>query len=851
MATVPGCDPSVVHAQDEAALLSALGTSADGLDSDRAAARLREGGANRIETRRNRVAWRLLLGQFKSPLLLILVFAAVISMLTRAWVDATIVLTIILASGLLGFIQEYSAGRAIERLLSRIRPRANVLRHGQPVSVDAETLVAGDVVRLAAGSLVPADGRVLTAHDFFVNEAVLTGESLPVEKHPATLPAGTALVGRINCVYQGTNVRSGTARVLITATARDTVFGQIAARLASRVPETEFERGLRRFGQMLTQLMTLLVLAIFAINVAYDRPVTESLLFAVALAVGLAPELLPAIVSLTLARGAQSMARAGVIVRRLVAIENFGAMNVLATDKTGTLTLGVVQLDKAVDAAGNLSASVRALAGRNARLQTGLPNPLDEALIAATALEVDSTWTKVEEIPYDFVRKRLSVAVRPLETPDARSVQLITKGALDPLLAICSSVRDGALQPALDAHWRDRITKQADQWGDEGFRVLGVATRMLPACPRYSAADERELTFEGFLLFFDPPKPEARQAIEDLNRLGVQLKIITGDSRRVAQHVAAAVGLNTTGLLTGSQLQQVHDDALPALTQRITLFAEVDPGQKERIIRALRGAGHVVGYLGDGINDAPALHAADVGISVDSAVDVARESADLVLLEHSLAVLQRGIEEGRRVFANTLKYIYTTTSANFGNMLSMAALSLFLPFLPLLPKQILLNNFLSDVPSMALATDSVDRDLIAEPRRWDIARVRRFMLHFGLLSSLFDAITFIALLWLLHVSPAEFRTAWFVESLLTELAIVLVVRTRLPLLRSRPGNVLLAATVLMALAAVLVPYVSPLAALFEFVPLSATTMGVMLAITMAYVLANEWAKRTLGRQALF
>lgn len=851
MVQLPACDVSTAPAQETGALLHALGTSLDGLDRALAAARLREGGANRIKARTDRAAWRLLLRQFKSPLLLILVFAAVVSMATRAWLDATIVLAIILASGVLGFAQEYSANRAIERLLSRLRPRANVLRDGNPESVDAETLVPGDVVLLSAGSLVPADGRVLAADDFFVNEAVLTGESLPVEKTAPVRPADTALAARTHCVYQGTNVRSGIARVLITATGQDTMFGGIAARLAARMPETEFEHGLRRFGYMLTQLMTLLVLAIFAINVAYDRPVTESLLFAVALAVGLAPELLPAIVSLTLARGAQRMGRAGVIVRRLVAIENFGAMSVLATDKTGTLTLGVVRLDAALDPAGNPAPHVRMLAALNARLQTGLVNPLDEALLAASPADTDAGWLKVEEIPYDFVRKRLSVAVRRTDASDQGCARLITKGALDPLLAVCACVRAGAEAVALDAAWRDRIGCQADQWADQGFRVLGVATRSLPLRTHYAATDENELTFEGFLLFLDPPKPDAAQAIEELRRLGVELKIITGDSRRVAQHVAVQVGLNAAEVVTGSQLQHVHDDALPALARRVTLFAEVDPGQKERIIRALQRAGQVVGYLGDGINDAPALQAADVGISVDTAVDVARESADLVLLEHSLTVLRRGVEEGRRVFANTLKYIYTTTSANFGNMLSMAALSLFLPFLPLLPKQILLNNFLSDLPSMALATDRVDHELVARPRRWDIVHVRRFMLRFGLLSSCFDALTFVALLWLLQVSPAEFRTAWFVESLLTELAIVLVVRTRSPLLHSRPGGVLLGTTFLMAMTAVAVPYVPALAHLFEFVPLSATTMGVMLAITAGYVAANEWTKRRIGAQALF
>ena len=850
MAVCPAFDPSLMHAADAADVLEKSASSADGLTSTEAAVRLASCGRNRLEVRREQAVWQTFAAQFKSPLVLILVFAAVVSMVTGEWVDALIVLAIIFASSVLSFVQEYRAEKATQRLLARIRLRANVMRDGHTQLVDAETLVPGDVVLLAAGSLVPADARVLAADDFFVNEAVLTGESLPSEKRPATLARNTSLALRTNCVFMGTNARSGTARVLIVATGSDTVYGQIAAHLSMRPTATEFERGLLHFGQMLAQLMTVLVFGIFAVNVAYDRPVAESLLFAVALAVGLAPELLPAILSITLARGAQRMARAGVIVRRLVAIENLGAMNVLATDKTGTLTLGAMRLDDAVDAHGQRCDAVRVLAALNARLQTGLPNPLDEAIIAGSSADVTAGWIKTEEIPYDFVRKRMSIAVRAADASVGAPVQLITKGALDPLLAECAKMRAGGDVIELNKGRRRQLLTQAASWADQGFPVLGVTTRALADRSQYTAADETDLVFEGFLLFFDPPKPEAAQAIRELRRLGVRLKIITGDNQRVAQHVAAAVGLKGT-LVTGAQLQQVHDDALPQLARRTTIFAEVDPSQKERVILALRRGGQVVGYLGDGINDAPALHAADVGISVDTAVDVARESADLVLLEHSLTVLRQGIEEGRRVFVNTLKYIFTTTSANFGNMLSMSALSLFLPFLPLLPKQILLNNFLSDLPSIALATDRVDRALIARPRRWDISRVRRFMLRFGLLSCVFDALTFAVLLGLLQVAPEEFRTAWFVESLLTELAIVFVVRTRLPLLRSRPGVLLVSMTALVAGCALLLAYLPPVARLFGFVPMAPITLTAMLAITAAYVFANEWAKRAFGARAHF
>ena len=836
-------------ALDEPRLFARHGSQPDGLSAAEAARRLAADGPNQLKPKRRIGALRTLAAQFKSPLVLILVFAAGVSVLTGDWLDALIVLAIIIASALLSFAQEFRASRAVEQLLARITLHASVLRDGVGCTLPAHDLVRGDVVLLSAGSLIPADGRVFAAADFFVNQAVLTGETFPVEKRPGACPDNGTLAQRTNCVFLGTNVRSGTARVLITQTGAATEYGRIAGQLALRAPETEFERGIRHFGNLLTQLMTLLVLAIFAANVASARPWNEALLFAVAIAVGLAPELLPAIISITLARGAQRMARAGVIVRRLAAIEDFGSMDVLCTDKTGTLTLGVVRLDDALDPAGQPAESVFECAWLNASLQTGLANPLDDAIVEAAGKRDISRngarWRKTEEIPYDFVRKRMSVGVHEAATG---VVRLITKGALDPTLDVCTRFRIGGELGPLDEPRRDALADRAARWADEGFRVLAVATRELPVRPAYTVADEKDMVFEGFLLFFDPPKPEAAQAIEELRQLGVELKIITGDSRRVALHVAQAVDLPTGRIVTGAQVHDLRDEALWQLAERTTIFAEVDPNQKERIISALRRTGHVVGYLGDGINDAPALHAADVGVSVDTAVDVAKETADFVLLEHSLTVLRQGIEEGRSVFANTLKYVYTTTSANFGNMLSMAALSLMLPFLPLLPKQILLNNFLSDVPAMAIVGDRVDAELVERPRRWQVKQIRNFMLAFGLVSSLFDVLTFVVLLVVLRTAMEEFRTAWFVESLLTELAILLVVRTRRPLTASNPSAALLWSTIAVAVVAVAVPYLPIIAPMFGFVPLPATLMATLLAITAAYVVANEFAKREFHRR---
>ncbi len=823
---------------------SRLGSGPSGLSDEEARRRLEAYGPNQLREG-PRIEWlMILLAQFKSPLVLILVFAAIISTMTGDWVDVVILLLIVLASAILGFLQEYHAGRAVERLRRRVRLRAMVIRDGEARQLPAEDLVPGDVVRLSAGSLIPADGILLESNDFFVNQAVLTGETFPVEKSPGVVEADSSLAGRTNCVFTGSTVRTGTALALICRTGGGTEFGQIASQLALRQPETEFEQGIRRFGNMLTRMMGLMMFIVFAINVLLAKPAIDSLLFAVALAVGMAPELLPAIISITLSRGAQSMARRGVIVKKLSAIENFGSMDVLCTDKTGTLTLGVVKLDGAVDSSGQASSEVLRAAMINARFQTGLVNPLDEAILAASG-GIDLTGlSKVEEIPYDFVRKRLSVAVG-----EGGRVRLITKGAFEQVLAVCARSGDsGESLTLLDDDGRERLRRLFIDWSDRGFRVLGVAVREVEPRAEYTIADESEMVFIGFLLFFDPPKQETSRTIEALRGLGVELKIITGDSSRVALHVASEVGLNVRGLLTGAELNRLHDEALWQLADRTTIFAEVDPNQKDRIISALRRTGHVVGYLGDGINDAPALHTADVGVSVENAVDVAREAADFVLLEQSLDVLCQGIEEGRRIFANTLKYVFTTTSANFGNMFSMAGLSLFLPYLPLLPTQILLNNFLSDFPAMTIATDEVDREAVDRPRRWDVRMIRNFMIVFGLISSVFDYLTFGVLLLVLRVGEDEFRTGWFIESLLTELLILLVVRTRHPLLRSRPGRYLWLSTLLVVIVTLVLPYIPMVAGWFQFVPIPPRVMLILIAITIGYVFASEIAKRWFYRR---
>jgi len=571
----------------------------------------------------------------------------------------------------------------------------------------------------------------------------------------------------------------------------------------------------------------------------------DSFLFALALAVGLTPELLPAIVSITLARGAQLMAASHVIVRRLNSIENSGSMNVLWSDKTGTLTEGVVKLHAAFDVEGNASEHVLLYAVLNATFESGFPNPIDEALRRLPCPDLEA-YVKVDEVPYDFIRKRLSIVVeRPSAAPDAQRHTMITKGALRNVLDACVDAETrtggGAARTAPIATVRAALQERFEAYSEQGFRVLGVAVRDVTGDPVIDKDDEQQMTFIGFLLLEDPPKAGALEAIAELKALGVQLKIITGDNRLVAAKIGRQMGMDQPIVLSGDELRRLSDTALVTRVAEVDIFAETEPNQKERILGALRKAGNVVGYLGDGINDASALHAADVGISVESAVDVAKEAADIVLLRRDLAVLAQGVRNGRQTFANTLKYVFITTSANFGNMLSMAGVSLFLPFLPLLPKQILLNNFLSDLPSMTIATDSVDREQVDRPRRWDIRFIQNFMLVFGLVSSAFDFLTFGALLLLLRATEPQFQTGWFIESLMTELFIVLIIRTRRPFFRSRPGTLLLATTAVVAGATIFLPYTA-LGALFGFVPLPAGFVLLLLAITGAYLLANELVK---------
>ncbi len=827
-----------------AEMLQKLEAAKEGLTSVQARQRLAHYGANLLKPQKRSDVLTLLLAQFKSPLILILFFATGLSFLLHDPVNAFIILTIVLVSGLLGFWQERGASNAVEKLLAIVQIKAAVLRDGSSKEIPVEEIVPGDIVILNAGDIVPGDGLVQESKDLFIDEAMLTGETFPVEKAVAVLPAETPLGRRTNALWMGTHVVSGSATALVTRTGKETEFGKVSERLKLRPQETEFERGIRQFGYFLMEVTLVLVVAIFAINVYLSRPVLDSFLFSLALAVGLTPQLLPAIISINLAHGAKRMAQQKVIVKRLASIENFGSMNVICSDKTGTLTEGIVHLQSALDVEGTPSDQVLLYAYLNAFYETGFTNPIDEAIRTHRQFDLVG-YQKQDEIPYDFLRKRLSILVSHDDTH-----LMVTKGALLSVLAVCSSAETEGGKIVEIAAVRDRIQQHFEEFSSKGFRTLGVAYKSMGSESRISKEHEAGMTFSGFLVLFDPPKPNLIETITSLKNLGVSLKIITGDNHLVAANVSQQMGLSDTKILTGPDLGQLSDAALLKRVADVDVFAEIEPNQKERIIIALRKAGNVVGYMGDGINDASALHAADVGISVESAVDVAKDAADIVLLEKDLGVLVQGVREGRMTFANTLKYVFMATSANFGNMFSMAGVSLVLPFLPLLPKQILLTNLLTDFPEMTIATDRVDSEMVDHPRRWDIKAIRQFMITFGIVSSVFDYLTFGVLLLILHATQDQFRTGWFLESVVSASLIVLVIRSRKPFFKSRPGKYLLLATLSIVVVTLILPF-TPLAEIFGFNPLPILFLLLIGIIVLFYIIAAEMVKTVFYKQVKF
>ena len=828
-------------------LQSQLEASQAGLSGQEAQARTVRFGANTLRDHGERPLLVQYLVHFKNPLIMVLLAASAVSALTGEITGFVIIWVIVLMSVTLDFYQEYRAGRAAEQLKKTVAVQASVLRDGHPQEIPTANLVPGDVVLLSAGDLIPADCRLLEAKDFFINQSLLTGESYPVEKHARELPAPAAVLDQAeNSVFMGTSVISGMAKVLVCRTGADTAVGDIADSLQIKPPPTAFELGTQSFGMLIMRLTFMLVLFVFLINAFFHRPFLESFLFAIALAVGLTPELLPMVVTVTLSRGALRMAKKQVIVKQLSAIHNLGSMDVLCTDKTGTLTEGHIKLERHLDAQGNDSAQVLQLAYLNSFFETGLKSPLDDAILEHKEIDA-SSWRKIDEVPFDFERRRVSVLV-----DQGEKRLLVVKGSPEDILRLSTQYAVGELERFLPLDEQALASIQAlhDSLGKEGFKVLGIAWRTVALDhPHAVVDDETELIFAGFAAFLDPPKESAAHALKALATDGVDVKIVTGDSELVTRYVCGQLGMPVTGVLNGDEIQKMDDPTLAVRVRETNLFCRVTPAQKNRVILSLKAQGHTVGYLGDGINDAPSLRSADVGISVDGAVDVAKAAADMIMLHHDLGVLHAGVQEGRRTFANIMKYIMMGTSSAFGNMFSMAGATLFLPFLPMLPTQILLNNLLYDVSELPIPMDNVDKEYLTHPRHWDTTFIRNFMWVIGPVSSVFDFLTFFILLKVLGAGEELFHTGWFIESIATQVLVIFVIRTRGNPLKSRPNLALTVTSLAVVLVAAALPF-TPVAAQLGFVAPPPVFFMILPVMVICYLLAVEFVKRYFYRRFL-
>ncbi len=820
-------------------LFADLGTGTAGLGSDTARRRLKVHGPNDAMNHRRRPLWRQILDRFANPLILILLLASGLSAWTGEVTSFALIVIIVLLSVVLDVAQQLGAENAVEALRKSVSLRANVLRDGAEQSLPVSEIVPGDVVHLAAGDIVPADCRMLTGRDFFLNQALFTGEPYPVEKHATDDPGGSGEASAaLNWLPMGTSVISGAATALVCRTGRATELGGLAGTLASQRPPDAFERGIHGFGYLMLRLTIFLVLFVVAASVLFQRPLLELLLFALALAVGLTPELLPMVVTVTLANGARRMARRQVIVKRLASIHDLGAMDILCTDKTGTLTESVVRLEKHIDGAGQDSDEVFRLAYLNSAFESGIKSPLDKAVLDFRTLDL-AQWRKIDEVPFDFERRRVSVL---LDNGEVRL--LVLKGAPEEIVRLSTHIAttgDGV--SSMGVAERKHLLDRFERLGRDGFRALGIAYRSVDRTHASATHDdESDLTFSGFAVFVDPPKRDAAAAIRDLASAGVGVKILTGDNEQITQHICKEIGIPVTGILTGRELTDLSSEALRARVPSVNLFCRVTPQQKQRVIAALKQSGQVVGFLGDGVNDAAALHSADVGISVDTAADVAKEAADIVLLDHDLGAVHTGILEGRRTVENVTKYILMGSSSNLGNMLSMAAAALFLPFLPMLPTQVLLNNLLYDCSEIGVPFDNVDQEALQAPVHWDLATIQRYMMVLGPISSLFDFLTFAALWFLFSANASLFQTGWFMESLATQCLVIFVIRTRGAPWLSRPHPILTALT-LGAVSIGLVLPLTPLGPLFGFVTPPPSFLLFLVAMTTTYLIVVMLVRR--------
>ena len=829
-------------------LMERLAASSDGLSTEEAERRIKQYGRNELAPRRVRPPVLSFLMLLAGPLNLVLIAAGVVSAFFGETSGAIIVGVMVLTSAILEFVQEYTSEQAAQKLARQVAVTATVLRDGAPTEIHMAEVVPGDVIHLSVGDIIPADARVLAAKDFFVHQAALTGESQPVEKAPFAggRPENTPLPDMDHVVFFGTNVVSGTATALAVETNGRTEFGRIAKSLTAERPETDFQRGIREFTRLLMRVIGALVVFIFVLNASLHRGVLNSLLFAVAVSVGITPELLPMIITINLSTGARTMARNKVIVKRLQSIQNLGSMDILCTDKTGTLTEGQLAVHSHVDAEGNESERTMELATVNSVFQASLRSPMDAAIARHASLDL-SSYTKIDEIPFDFTRRRMSVIVAK-----AGRRMLITKGAPEGVLEACTRLElgpDGADVRDMTPRLRAAVLDEFEKLSSDGYRAVAVAYRTIGNGREvYSITDESNMTFVGYVSFVDPPKESTREALDQAEALGVEIKILTGDNELVTTRICERVGLTVKGVLMGQDVDALDDSELAARAEQATVCARLSPDQKDRVIAALKRSGHVVGYMGDGINDAPSLRTADVGVSVSNAVDVAREAADIILLEEGLHVLETGIVEGRKTFANTLKYIMMGTSSNFGNMFSVPAALFLVPFLPMRPVQILLNNLLYDFAQVTIPTDMVDHDSVAEPKRWDIEFIKRFMLVFGPISSLYDVLTYLVMLYVFHADAPLFQTGWFVESLATQTLVIHVIRSRYSILKSRASLPLTLSSLAVVAVGFAIPY-TLIGRFFGFVPLPAAFFAVLLVMTVAYLAMVNAVKKAFYRRA--
>lgn len=835
-------------------VLKILDSRLDGLNQREADSRLQQYGMNEIAREKHQSALMRLLSNIKNPLVLLLTALGVVSFLTGDLRAAVIIFIMVVLGVVLRFYQEMRADNAAEKLKAMVSNTATRVREGKEAEVPLKLLVPGDIIRLSAGDMVPADVRVLSAKDLFLNQSALTGESLPIEKKSAATSIDVqSPLELTNICFLGSNVESGSATAVVIHTGDQTYFGALATSIVGQRQLTSFDKGINKFTWLMIYFIAVMVPAVFLINGLSKHDWLEAFLFAMAVAVGLTPEMLPMIVTVNLSKGALAMARKKVIVKRLNAIQNFGAMDVLCTDKTGTLTQGKIVLEKYLDAHGNPSAKVLEYGYLNSYHHTGLKNLLDEAVLAHEELEehlkANEEYRKIDEIPFDFVRRRMSVIVE--DTAGLNT--LICKGAVDEVLSLCTRVEIKGevieILPEYDAKRR----QIADELNSQGFRVIALAYKQMPGAtdePTYAIKDESDLILLGFLAFLDPPKDTATEALEQLRQLNVDIKILTGDNEIITIYICKEVGVPVEHLLLGPQIEEMNETELAEAVSSASIFARLAPMHKERIIRALQSKGHVVGFMGDGINDAPALKAADVGISVDSAVDIVKESSDIILLENSLLVLQQGVLEGRRVFGNIVKYIKMAASSSFGNMFSVVGASAFLPFLPMLPIQVLINNLLYDFSQTTIPTDEVDAEWLTKPRKWEIDEILRFILCIGPISSIFDYLTFFIMLYVFNCwdNPVLFHTGWFIESLFTQTLIIHVIRTnKVPFFQSWASwPLILTSIVIVAVGAWLT--VSPLADTLGFVSPPSLYWGLLAVILVCYVVLTQLVKTWFYRR---